>query len=539
MRSVAATRPTRAAIYCRVSTDRQEQDGSSLDSQDTACHAYAEQQGYRVAVSYRETFSGGDFHERPRLSELRAAIRAGEIDVVIAYAVDRVSRTQTHIWILLDELERAKARLEIVSEPLDQTPTGKFILSARAFAAEVERQKVRERTSRAVRSRAASGLLYGMGSDLYGYTRVPGENRREIAPAEAAVVRAIFERYAAGEAARALCARLNGDGVPSPGARRAYKSGRVPRWASSAIYRVLTDPAYRGETYAMRFDGRAKLRPRDEWIALPAGITPAIVSAELWEAAQARLATDEGADTRNKARPYLLRARVVCGVCGLKMHPSAESKGRRAYRCQSRDTATGACGSSRVPADDVERWAWDEVKAVLRDPSIIARERERALARGEDPGLTSALDVARRRLAKVEQGQARLMERFRRSDDFPWEIVEREVGRAEVERKQLAAEIVDLEARITTCQQSARQWEAIEAYCQHVAGKLDSLDFDGRRLALEALAARITANGREWEIRGGIPTGDGVGVLPATATTSGRQPSSPPWRPKRAWSAWG
>src|SRR3712207_897690 len=106
MESLAKSRPTRAAIYVRVSSIQQEQDGSSLDSQEAACRAYAEQLGYTVVAVHRETFSGGSFHERPLLGELRLAVRSGAVDVVVAYAVDRVSRDQTHIWILLDELDR-------------------------------------------------------------------------------------------------------------------------------------------------------------------------------------------------------------------------------------------------------------------------------------------------------------------------------------------------------------------------------------------------------------------------------------------------
>lgn len=519
---VAPVATLRAAIYCRVSTERQEQDGSSLDSQEAAGRAYCDQHAYAVVASYREAFTGGEFHGRPRLGELRAAVRAGEIDVVVAYAVDRVSRDQTHIWILLDELERAGARLELVTEPLDQTPTGKFLLSARAFAAEVERQKRKEQTSRAVRTRAKSGLLYGTGSNLYGYVRVPGENRRDVVPAQSAIVRRIFDEYVAGEPIRALVKRLNADKIPSPGAGRAYAGGRQPLWRPTTVYRILSDPAYKGETFSMRFDGDAKPTPRDEWIALPDDITPAIVTAEIWDAAQARLATNEGADTRNKARPYLLRGLLVCAVCGQKMYSAAESKGRRAYRCRSRDTAAGACGSSRVPADDTERWAWEEVAAILRNPSIIAAERQKAIARGQDPGLTSAHHSACRRLAKIERDQERLTAGFRTKSGRLLELLEREIGRAEVERQQVMAEIDELERRIAALQTTARQWEAVEAYCQRVAGKLDTFDFDQKRLAFEALDVTITANGRQVHIRGGVPTGDGPGVLSQSARSLGQ-----------------
>src|SRR3712207_604554 len=89
----------RAAIYVRVSTQDQEREGTSLETQEAACRRFAAEHGYSVAEAhvYRETYSGAEFHDRPRLADLRAALRARDVDVVIAYAVDRLSRDQIHI----------------------------------------------------------------------------------------------------------------------------------------------------------------------------------------------------------------------------------------------------------------------------------------------------------------------------------------------------------------------------------------------------------------------------------------------------------
>src|SRR5262245_7592087 len=96
----------RAAIYCRVSTTDQEREGTSLETQEAACRQYAQSHGYAVSEAhvYREAYSGGEFHDRPRLGDLRAALRDRQLDVVIGYAVDRLSRDQVHIWLLLDEV---------------------------------------------------------------------------------------------------------------------------------------------------------------------------------------------------------------------------------------------------------------------------------------------------------------------------------------------------------------------------------------------------------------------------------------------------
>src|SRR5690606_39073261 len=154
-----------------------------------------------------------------------------------------------------------------------------------------------------------------------------------------------------------------------------YGDGRVPRWGPSQIRRILTEPAYKGETVLWRYksQGRNKnhiMRPEHEWIRLP-GITPAIVAPAVWEVAQQRLRETNAATTRNERRQYLLRGLIRCAVCGLPMYSSVERGATRTYRCSSRDRPSGRCGSKRVPADIVERELWQELKAFFSDPERV------------------------------------------------------------------------------------------------------------------------------------------------------------------------
>jgi hypothetical protein len=74
-----------------------QEDGFSLDTREEACRRYAAQHGYQAGSVFREVHTGSDLHERPALTTLRAAVSGGQIDVVIAYAVDRLSRKQAHV----------------------------------------------------------------------------------------------------------------------------------------------------------------------------------------------------------------------------------------------------------------------------------------------------------------------------------------------------------------------------------------------------------------------------------------------------------
>src|SRR5262245_43993954 len=137
----APTRQIRAAIYVRVSSVGQdkkakaraaddEREVGSLETQEAACRAYAAERGYTVVGLYRETFTGYELYERPQLGELREAARRRDFDVLIVYAVDRLSRKQSHQFILLEVFEQAGVAVEFVTERFEDTAVGRFMLSA-------------------------------------------------------------------------------------------------------------------------------------------------------------------------------------------------------------------------------------------------------------------------------------------------------------------------------------------------------------------------------------------------------------------------
>src|SRR5690349_532540 len=95
----------RAAIYVRVSTAKQEEDGTSLDTQEDLCRVYAFEHGYKVVSVYRDVHTGAELFERPQLTRLREAVRQGDVDGVVAYALDRLSRSQAHLGLIFSECD--------------------------------------------------------------------------------------------------------------------------------------------------------------------------------------------------------------------------------------------------------------------------------------------------------------------------------------------------------------------------------------------------------------------------------------------------
>ena len=110
-----------AAIYCRVSTKGQKDEGSSLESQREACLKLASERGYDVPHIFEEDWTGATL-DRPRLNQVRSLIREKAIDAVICYATDRLARNPIHIAIIAEECDKKGIELIFVTEPLDNSP---------------------------------------------------------------------------------------------------------------------------------------------------------------------------------------------------------------------------------------------------------------------------------------------------------------------------------------------------------------------------------------------------------------------------------
>jgi len=513
--------PRIAAIYCRVSTTAQSEEGTSLASQEAACRAHATSLGYSIGPIYTDVHSGADLFGRDGMTAMLQAVKNREVGVIIAHALDRLSRSQVHFGLIFSEASHAGVPIDLVTEKLDDTPVGRFVMAAQSFSAEIEREKIRERSVRGKRTRIQSGKIHGFGSELYGYVRDKDAGTRNVVESEAATVRRIFDAIAIeGQSVRSLARDLNADGGPAPSTgKRTYKDGRVCQWNTSTLYRLVGEAAYKGDTVLWRRQSRGKgkqwqFRDESEWLHLPEGTTPPIVSVETWQAAQTRLAASTAATTRNATRPYLLRGLIYCAVCGCRMSPTPEHR-KTVYRCTSRDRLGSPCGGKRVPGADIESWAWEHIAAILRDPSTIIAEVERRRAIGPDRALTNTRETAARMFAKLERQRERLVRRYAEADNdgFPWELVEREITRVESERRSAQAALSEIDERLAEQERSIIQLDDVRAYCDRVGANLDAADFTTKRSAVEALIERIDANGREWSLIGSLPTGANTGVV--------------------------
>jgi len=315
-----------AAVYVRVSSEAQE-DGSSLGTQEAACRQYAEQHGYAVAQVYREVFTGVELWERPRLTEMREAIRDHRVNTIICYAIDRLARDPVHLGLLITEADHADVAVEFVTEPLDNTPEGQLIRFVRGYAAKVEHEKIKERTARGRKARVYSGRPLPGPRVLYGYQWADAEHTHyEPNPTTERVVQRIFREAVSGGTLRHIAMGLTAAGVPPP------VSGKRTAWGPDAIRWILHHPSYAGRATGWR-DGK----DCTTGTALPPGTIPALVDEATFDAVQERLRQNQLRSARNNPNPEatLLRGGYVrCGYCGRTMivKPPDGNHGPR-YRC--------------------------------------------------------------------------------------------------------------------------------------------------------------------------------------------------------------
>ncbi len=511
------TNPPRAAIYTRVSTAGQEEDGSSLGTQEARCRQYAAERGYTVeeAHVYRETHSGLELWQRRQLTTLREAVRRHEVEVVVAYAIDRLSRDPVHLGVIISEAEYAGVPVEFVTEPLDDTDEGQLVRYIRGYAAKVEHEKIKERAMRGKLARVQSGRLMPGCRVRYGY-RWRDETRSSLEPDEptARVVRRIFREALEGVPLRSIAARLTADGIPTA-------TGGSPVWRHSSVVQILTDPLYTGQAAGFRHQkqgqsGRkrqGRYRPEEEQIAMPAGTVPALVDAEAFNDVQRQLQRNKERAARNNRNPEgaLLRGGLVrCAYCGNSMIvlPRRDT-GRDVYACANR-VYHAQHGSPRpsiqVRILDAEIMA--KVNEWYTDDNVIAAALAENLA--EDTTAADLLAVERE-LAAVDRKRRNLVAQLEDLDPVSARATRERLAALAEQTATLEAERGAILARRQAWEAAQTQLQELEAWRRAFVANTQLLSYQERRRAIEGLNLRIKVRGIDhyprWEAVGNAPIG--------------------------------
>jgi site-specific DNA recombinase len=374
-----------AAVYCRVSTEDQRDEGTSLETQREAGILEARATGNQVEDRFivEEDWTGTDL-TRPGLSRVLRWIENGDVQAVVFYTFDRLYRPENEgdewrVFPVIQSILQAGAEIIWVDKSIPVNgPMAPVIMSLISWKSGDERRRILARTRAGRLQTARRGGLLG-GFVPYGYHYLPKTSHSlatlETAEHQALVVRQMFAWLVDEHlSCRAIAIRLMESNISSPTGKN--------KWAPSVVNHMLKQELYCGTMYFNRREPikpkkrkgtgpsrgnlktSRKLRPKEEWIAIP---VPPIISREVWEQAQQQLAANARFSPRNnRRRTYLLRGLVRCDLCG-KAYVGATIKRRskeyQYYVCNQAHPEPGdeKCSAPYVPLKLLEDLVWSGI----------------------------------------------------------------------------------------------------------------------------------------------------------------------------------
>ncbi|MBU0496049.1 MAG: recombinase family protein [Chloroflexi bacterium] len=487
----------RAVLYARVSYDDRENDGLNLAGQLEMCRKYAQDRGYSIMGELAEDDRGvsGVLFELPQLNRTLDMARAGDYDVLVTREIDRFARSLAKQFVAEQELKRAGVDIEYALAEYPDTPEGRLNKHIKATIAEYEREKINERMTRGRRQKVRAGHVVACGRTAYGYRPavVDGKQTLIIYESEARIVRLIYEWYTGYSAEgrlsnRTIARRLYGMHVPTWGDLHPGKTNRKCgpcEWSGMAIRSIIINETYAG---VWRFGGMEVQ-------------VPAIVSREVWAAAQDRRAENKRKSKRNRKYHYLLAGHVRCGKChkamsGTTLKPNGVIY--QYYACTTKERQRGfdpMCDMPYFRVVLVDMLVWDWLYEHLTNPAKLTEglkaeqeERDRVTA-----PLRERLTVMDELLTSNRQQLAKLLDLYL-AGDFSRDLLAERKTRLETTIAALEREREELAAHIEAQALTADQIQTIRDFAAAISEGLKhaDADFEFRRRLIDRIDMQVT-----------------------------------------------
>lgn len=312
----------RAILYTRISQDRTGE-GAGVARQETDCRTLAQVRGWEVTETAQDNdVSAAGKRTRPGFERVLASVESGSVQVVVAWALDRLTRNRRDTLRLIEACQQRGATIALVrGSDLDMsTPAGRLTADLLAAVARSEIEVKADRQARAAIQAAEAGRWSG-GRRAFGFES-DGTTVREN---EARLVRDAYSALLDGVSLRAIAARWNAAGHLTPQA--------TTPWTGAVVSRCLRKPRYAGlRSHRGEIVGEA--------------LWPALVDRETWSAAQAVMSNPDRRAVHGDQR--LLTGVALCGVCGGPVNSGGGPTGRGVYRCANQ----GHVVRRRDPVDE-------------------------------------------------------------------------------------------------------------------------------------------------------------------------------------------
>ena len=366
----------RCAIYTRVSTDEQATSVySSLNRQEEVCRNYIDihaEKGWKVVAIHEDPGYSGKDIGRPGIQEMLEDVRAGKLDVIVTYKIDRISRSLKDFYELWEVLKSHNVTFVSATQHFDTSDSmGMLILNILLSFAQFERELTRERTMSKMAGRAEKGLWNGgnvpLGLDYDKETQTLRPSEHEVASIDF-----IFRRVIETRSPCAVANEANAHGYRTKVRliNRRDRSRREvggKRFDEDMVTAIVRNPVYKG---FLRYNGN--LYPaRHE----------AIVDDETWEQANKAIGKerDDNGLRHKDDHVHLLKGVLRCGVCGLAMTPYPSGKKTKDgtpylyYACVNftKDGSETTCPVRMLPARDFEALVKDVLADLGNNPTVL------------------------------------------------------------------------------------------------------------------------------------------------------------------------
>lgn len=384
----------KVAIYARVSTTNQAQEGYSIDGQLSALSSYCDAKGWHVYDTYTDAGHTGSNMDRPALQRLLLDISRKKVDAVLIYKLDRLSRNvRDTLYLAKDIFEANGISFISLSENIDtSTAMGALFLTLLSAIAEFEREQITERMQMGKVGRAKSGKAMSWVYPPFGYDYI--DDGYAVNEFESQLVREMFDFYIKTSSVTALVVKLNDEG----------HIGKDIDWTYRTVKQTLTNPVHIGKN---QFKGNVY-----------DGDHEAIVSEDIFNLAQSMMDKNrrEAYNPRPFESKYLLSGIIRCGECGAPMMSilgaiRLDGTRKRYYRCKSFKKYSGAgknyshikCTSKSVDMHILESKTLEQIENIWLNPTDLPKAEN---------SLSDKKAVFENELERLENQLEKLLELF-------------------------------------------------------------------------------------------------------------------------------
>ncbi len=434
----------KVALYCRVSTEEQANEGYSIQAQLQTLRHYAKLYNWHISNEYvDEGISGKNISSRPAIQQLMADVENDEFEAVLVWKISRLSRNMLDTLVMLDKFEENNVKFISYSENFDTgSPIGRLVVQLMASIAEMERNTLSENVKLGMKQRATEGSWNG--GIVFGYNSV--EKELVINEDEAKVVRLIYELYLSGKGLKAIANHLN---------KRGYRTKRNKYFSINGVAQILDNPIYKGKISWLKVENwdTKRRKGKNPNPILVDGKHEAIIANDLWHLVQTRRMS-KSFKQRQSNEPFLLSSLLRCPDCGQGMVPSITSYTRkdgtkrkhRYYVCSDfHNKGSSACKSNGIKAYEAENKVIGRIENFLTNgeyfiSTIQSLNNQSFHATSE---LKRDLERIEKRLLEIEQLQEKYLEAFEQNL-FPVAILQerlQQVAREKTKLEQMQNEL--------------------------------------------------------------------------------------------------